>query len=146
MTRTLFATLFLLFSLALPAQEMFRPGEFSFDTRYDTVNMNGQFAIRALSDPGTSYYLIDLTVLPSRFARVYFMETSFSSANLVNVDPDLSKKRIWFKTPLNIPEPGVLAELNLFRDDAVQKANLWTPTQQAEWLQANDKYANTGAQ
>lgn len=146
MIRTIFTTLLLLIGLGLSAQDMFRPGDPSFDARYDSLNMNGQFAIRALADQGTGYYLIDLTVLPSRFARVYFMETSFSSPALVNIDPDLSKKRIWFKTPLNIPEPDALAELNLFRDDAVQKANSWTPGQQAEWLRINDKYSTTGAQ
>ena len=61
-------------------------------------DLHGQFSAFIQADAVNNYYLVDFKQLEGRFARVYFMNESFAHPEIVNLDPDLSKERIWFLT------------------------------------------------
>jgi hypothetical protein len=106
---------------------------------YASYDFQGKFAAMVGQVGNNKVYLVDFSLLPTRFERVFFMNLSFGSYEIVNMDPTVTENRVRFMSDRNNAEKDVLQQLSELRERTV-KANAWTEDQKAAWLKKNDKY------
>ena len=116
------------------------PFDTAFNRKYAFFDLKGSFAAVAGSDERNNYFLLDFSLLADRFTRIYFMNLSFKHPEIVNVDPDIAKNRIWFLASVKYPEKQILDLLSDLKKQAAEAANRFSLTEQAKWLKENDKY------
>lgn len=104
------------------------------------MDFKGKFAAVIDNDETNNYWLLDFSVLPSRFERVYFMNLSFSHQEIVNVDSDISKSRICFISNLKYKETDVLNLFKKIREQVGSVSSSWPEENKVQWLRNNDKY------
>lgn len=110
------------------------------EARHASLNFEGSFALVAETDSLHNYILVDLTVFSSRFGRVYFMDQSFTCRDLVNIDPDITKSRIFFTSDKSCDLKAVMKRLDQMKEDVLKKASALSMDEQSAWLKSNDKY------
>jgi len=116
------------------------PSDTSFVQKYASFDFKGKFAVKAEEDERNNYYLIDFTLLPGRFEKVYFMNLTFKSTEIVNLDPDISRDRIWFLADKKHSEKQVLDLLFDLKKRTIKAATSLTEQEKVKWLKENDKY------
>jgi len=88
MKLVLFFALMLLANITTSAQQIgVQPDDPSFVAKYADLDFNGKFATTIIKDDANNYFLLDFSLLPTRFDRVFFMNLSFSSEEIINIDP-----------------------------------------------------------
>ena len=142
--RGLFYCLFLLsvvFSNGLMAQED-RQSDALLQAGlvFDQKDFDGHFAVRAVSEGDYEYYVTDLTQLPSRFERIYFLNLSYADHRLVNIDPDIENSQLWFKAHYQYPENEIICLLDDFRKETLKISQSWTDSEKQSWLKKYDKF------
>jgi hypothetical protein len=116
------------------------PGDSAFNARYAQVPFGDRFAMQVLKSDGKNYFLVDLSKLPSRFERVFFMTIAFKQDKLVNIDPEITRDRIWFFAYETYPVREIEELLTSLKDRAVEAGKQYTDLRKQEWLLKNDKY------
>lgn len=116
------------------------PGDSAFNARYAQVPFGDRFAMQILKSDGKNYFLVDFSKLPSRFERVFFMTIAFKQDKLVNIDPEITRDRIWFFAYENYPVREIEELLTSLKDRATEAGKNFTDVQKQEWLLKNDKY------
>lgn len=110
------------------------------DETLNEYSFDGAFT-RYIKEDGTSdYYLVDGSLLPSRFERIYFMEQSFTFSELINMGFNPDCDRICFKADKQYDRLAIMARLTECRDKTRQISREWSIEQQQKWLQEHDKY------
>ena len=141
MIRILFFTLIFIANLSVGAQSFgIQPDDPAFIAKYENFDFRGKFAATILKDDVNNYFLLDFSKLVTRFDRVYFLNLSFSSMELINIDPVITKEKVCFMSSQKYNEVEVL---NLFEDLKNKVAGVsiaWSDDQKSEWLKENDKY------
>ena len=141
MLRALFLAMVLITNLGLHAQvEGIQPNEPSFISKYADMDFKGKFALPIEQNALNNYYLLDFSKLPSRFEKVYFMNLTFSSGELINIDPVITKSRICFMSNKLYPEAEVIAVFEKIKKAVGDTTAAWTDARKTEWLKGNDKY------
>ena len=141
MAKVLFICLMLLGNVMAFSQQAVGSFELSaMKTQVEEFNFDGKFAHRMNGDSVNNYYLINLSKLPSRFERVYFMNLSFGCGELINIDPDIAGRSLFFMSKKSYQESEILRQLNHLCDSTVNTSALWALEEKAEWLKSNDKY------
>ncbi len=110
------------------------------DETLNEYSFDGAFAIYIREDGVSNYYLVDGTLLSSRFERVYFMEQSFASSEIINMGFNPDCDRICFKADKQYVRPTIIARLAECKEKARQISREWCKEQQVKWLQEHDKY------
>lgn len=145
MIRILFLTLVVFSSMTLRGQQTgVNPDDAAFIEKYADLDFHGKFALAIFKDSTNRYYLVDFTDLPDRFERVYFMNQSFLSGEIINIDPDITKARVCFMSNIIYDEADVLKIFDKRKAEAVAVESSWTDDQKSAWLKENDKYRNSG--
>ncbi|HPS63876.1 MAG TPA: hypothetical protein PLK82_12490 [Bacteroidales bacterium] len=139
--RTAFLTMLLLFAGVICAQKpAIQPDDPAFRDQYKHFNFHGAFAVMIDQDEISRYFLVNLAELPSRFERVWFMNLAFQSDKVVNIDPDLAKDWICFKSSGCHASDSVLRVFNELKVKTQEKAAEWPDSKKSLWLKENDKY------
>ena len=141
MIRVLF--LFVVLLMKIPAMAQYsgiQPDDPAFIARYAGFDFKGKFAAAIDKDEANNYFLLDFSKLPTRFERVYFMNLSFSSEQLVNIDPDIAKDRVCFMTSKKYSETEILQLFDEIRVKTNDTAGKWPEGQKSDWLKEKDKY------
>ena len=141
MIRVFFLSLLLIANVMTFGQQAdIRPGDTAFTAKYAKFDFQGNFAAVIEQDAMNNYYLLDFSLLPTRFERVYFMNLSFLSQELVNIDPEVSKNRVCYLSNRKYEADRILKILTGIKAKVIYTASTWTETEKAQWLTANDKY------
>jgi hypothetical protein len=141
MIRTFFISLVLITNLAVRAQQPgIQPDDPAFILKYENFDFHGKFAAMIGKDEANNYFLADFSKLPSRFDRVYFMNLSFSSPELVNIDPVITKDKVCFKASVKNNETEVIKLLEGIEQKVMATSSSWTEAAKSDWLKNNDKY------
>jgi len=117
-----------------------QPGDPAFVAKYAGLDFKGKFALAIEQTPSNNYFLVDFSILPVRFERVYFINLTFSSDKLINIDPDISKDRVCFMANSKYSETDILEIFEDLKKKVDEKSASWSENMKAEWLQRNDKY------
>jgi hypothetical protein len=117
-----------------------KPDDPAFIGKYAKFDFHGKFAQAIDKDEVNNYFLLDFSKLPERFERVYFMNLSFSSDKLINVDPDLTKSRVCFMASSKFTVDEVIKTLDEIKEKVLSIASTWPEDKKSEWLKENDKY------
>ncbi|MDP1622574.1 MAG: hypothetical protein Q8M08_09590 [Bacteroidales bacterium] len=141
MKRLLFFTPMFFAILTVSAQQPgVQPDDPAFIAKYANFNFKGKFASVIESDGINNYFLLDFSQLPTRFDRVYFMNVSFASKEIINIDPDLNKTRVCFMANVKYDQNEVLAIYDDIKKKVVETSFSLPADKKAEWLKNNDKY------
>ncbi|MEI7897501.1 MAG: hypothetical protein WCJ26_10735 [bacterium] len=141
MIRILSLSLLLIANVMVHGQQAdFNPGDPDFVAKYAGFDFKGSFAANIEHDSMNNYYLLDFSMLPTRFERVYFMNRSFLSEEIVNIDPDVLKNRVCFSASTKYGVTDVLKIFNEIKVKVSITASSWSDAEKLEWLKANDKY------
>jgi hypothetical protein len=99
-----------------------------------------RFSVLFTSEDDYDYYVIDLTKLKDRFERVYFMNLTYQDNRIINLDPDVEKDQIWFKSFHKYNE----TEINCLFNDLKEKGTGWQKYEFRRNLHEykNDKFKN----
>ncbi len=116
------------------------PDDPAFIAKVASFDFKGQFAARIDQDGTNRYYLADFSMLSTRFERVWFMNLSFGTGKLVNVDPDLRKDRVIFKADKTYDDDLILRVFGELKEQTHRTSVDWSDTQKNEWLSSHDKY------
>jgi hypothetical protein len=141
MKRVIFLFVMLVALLTVRAQEVgVTPGDPAFMEKYAKFDFKGKFAAAIDKDAANNYFLLDFSKLPARFERVYFMNLSFSSDKLVNIDPDIAKSRVCFMSSNKFTVDEVIKTLDEIKEKVSSVASSWPEDKKSTWLKENDKY------
>src|SRR5512138_1053258 len=83
-------------SIQAVSPDSVNPADPAFRAKYDRISFGDQFSLMVHSDSQNNYFIVDLTRLPTKFEKVYFMNLVFKESKVVNIDSDLGKDRLWF--------------------------------------------------
>jgi len=108
--------------------------------KYADVDFKGQFSVLVEKSGSNNIYLVDFSRLATRFERVYFMNLSFNTHRIVNIDPTVQENRVRFMSYEKNEPADVLKQLEEMRIKATQTATAWTTEEKSDWLVKNDKY------
>jgi hypothetical protein len=123
------------------AQEVYvDPKDQAFRAKYENIDLAGMFSALALSDDQNNYYIADFTLLEGKFEKVWFLNLVFKGDKVVNIDPDILQKRVWFLAVKSIPEKTVNDYLLSLKEKTLKASATFTEGEKSEWLQKNDKY------
>ena len=128
------------FSAVTRAQLGVDPNDSALIKKYADFDFNGKFAVLAEKSELNNFYLINLSLLPGRFDRIYFMNLMFQHAEVVNIDPEIGRPHIWFQSNKRYPEKEVLDVLNEVEQKTLSAVKSYTDAEKAKWLRENDKY------
>ncbi len=138
---------FLLFSLiflgtlTISAQNGgIQPDDPSFIKRYENFDFKGQFAVLIDKDTRNNYFLLDFSKFSSRFERVYFMNLSFTSSKIVNIDPNIARDRICFISNQIYNEADIVKIFDELKSKTTDISATWSQDEKSKWLKENDKY------
>jgi len=141
MKLVLFFALMLLANITTSAQQIgVQPDDPSFVAKYADLDFNGKFATTIIKDDANNYFLLDFSLLPTRFDRVFFMNLSFSSEEIINIDPVVTRNRVCFMSNQKYSEVDVLKIFDEIKGKVVAISSSWSDDKKAEWLKDNDKY------
>ena len=132
-----------IFTAASLAQSSLSPGDPGFLDQYIHFDFKGNFASHILSEEESNYFLVDLTKIPSRFDRIYFMNLSFSAIEIVNVDFNVNKKVACFKGHIKYSQTTILAKFDELLTKTLLVSSTSSADQKEDWLKINDKYHET---
>ena len=136
----LFALLFL-GTLTINAQNGgIQPDDPSFIKRYENFDFKGQFAVLIDKDTRNNYFLLDFSKFSSRFERVYFMNLSFTSSKIVNIDPHITRDRICFISSQIYNEADIVKIFDELRSKTNDISVTWSQDEKSKWLKENDKH------
>jgi hypothetical protein len=137
-----FATsiLFLLAVSGAFCQSEIKPGEPGYIDQFSKLNFNGKFALLVETDARSNYFLLDFSILKSRFERIFFMEKSFSVNEVVNLGFEAEKDRVCFKAAVNYSETEILQQFDLLLEKTKKISASWNDSEKSAWLLKNDKY------
>ncbi len=140
--RTVFVTcLFLGYAMVSIAQEEnVDPADSAFNAKYASFDFKSRFAAVATTDSRNNYYLVDFTKLPDRFERVWFMNLVFQHPEVVNIDPDIRKVKLWFQSDHRYPVKEVIDLFDNLMNKTKEAAQSTTTPEKVSWLKNNDKY------
>ena len=116
------------------------PNDSVFIRKYASYDFKGKFAVKAESDDRNNYYLLDFSNLPGRFERVYFLNLSFKTTEIINLDANISRDKIWFLSDKRNPEKQVIDLFLDLKKRSLEAATAYSDQQKAQWLKDNDKY------
>ena len=128
-------------TLTLRAQQVqIRPDDPAFIAKYADFNLKGKFAAVVEQDETNNYYLVDFTSFHSRFERVYFMNLTFTTVKLVNIDPNVTRSRVWFMANRKYVADEVFKLFEELKQKVKITTSSWSEADRAQWLKKNDKY------
>lgn len=122
------------------AQNGPKPGEPGFLDLYTHYNFNGQFSARVTSDQNYNYFILDFSLLNTRFEKIYFMNRSFSVNEVVNLGFEADKNIVCFKTLKSYKENEIQLKFEALLKETKKYSSEWDSVSQQEWLLKNDKY------
>jgi hypothetical protein len=141
MIRNLFLGLSLIVGLSLSAQKSeILPADPAFIAKYANFDFKGNFSAAISEDDTKNYFILDFSKFPTRFERVYFMNLSFSSDEIVNIDSDIAKDRICFMAYKKYKAADVSKIFDEIKTKVTLVASSWSEDKKAQWLSVNDKY------
>ncbi len=120
--------------------EDINPADPAFIEKYEHVDFAGKFAVLVLSNETNNYYMADFTLLPTRFEKVYFLNLVFAGGKIVNIDSDISHKKVWFFSNRVNEKSEILGLFDQLRDKTLKAKATFTDQQKSDWLKKNDKY------
>jgi hypothetical protein len=127
--------------LSASAQENgFNPSDPGCAERYAKFDFQGKFAALVFSDKVNNYYLVNFSLLPTRFEKIWFMNMAFKNGKVVNIDPNVSRSQVWFQSNLKYPSDEILLLFGQLRTRTGEAAVDLNGQQQEKWLRENDKY------
>jgi hypothetical protein len=107
---------------------------------FNQADFGDKFAVLADDDQSYNYFVTDLTKLPTRFQKVYFLNSVYSDHQVISIDSDLSKDQLWFKVPATMTERDALCKFDDLKSEAVKAENSMTPEERLSWLAGHDKF------
>ena len=99
----------------------------------------GRFCITQPSDSNFDYYVVDLDKLDSRFEKVYFLNLTYQDSKIINIDPDITKHQLWFKSYYLDEKTEIIRLMEDFRTKARDASLSMSGEEQDSWLMKNDK-------
>ena len=116
------------------------PNDPAFIKKYASFDFKGKFAVKTECDDRNNYYLLDFSLLPGRFEKVYFLNLSFKTTEIINLDANISRDKIWFLSDKRNPEKQVIELFLDLKKRSLEAATSYSDQQKAQWLKDNDKY------
>jgi hypothetical protein len=126
--------------VSMAQQTFIDPSDSALIRKYTNFDFHGNFAMMVEKDNLNNYYLVDLTSFSGRFERIWFMNLVFQHPEVVNIDPEISRKQIWFQAHSRYSEKSILDQLYVCKKETMTVSERWSTTEKSNWLKMNDKY------
>lgn len=85
-------------------------------------------------------YELDLSLLNSKFERVYFLNQLFKTHELVIMDSDPESATFSIGSSVKYPQEHVQLIVSGLKNEAQKKASTWNKSQIDSWMKECDKY------
>lgn len=121
-------------------QKCIDPSDSALIQKYADFDFHGSFALMVEKDNLNNYFLVDLSSFAERFERVWFMNMVFQHPEVVNIDPNISRKQIWFQAHSRYSVQSILDQLDVCKKETMASSERWSPSEKSNWLKMNDKY------
>jgi hypothetical protein len=108
---------------------------------FSQEDFGDRFAVLAEDDQTYDYYVTDLTKMPTRFQKVYFLNLVFADREIISIDSDLSKDQLWFKVPATVSEHDALCRFDDMKAEAARMEGTMAEEERQTWLAGHDKYS-----
>jgi len=138
--KNLFFLLLVISGLQVFSQQASFSGDSEPRLVFNQGDFGERFAVLADYDREYNYFVTDLTKMPSRFQRVYFLNLVFADQQVISLDSDLSKDQLWFKVPSALTEQEAVCKFDDLRAEAMKAENGMTENERQQWLAGHDKF------
>lgn len=105
----------------------------------DQEKFEGRFCLSIPSDGDFNYCIVDLDKLDGRFERVYFLNLTYKETKIINIDPDITKSQLWFKSYYLDEEKEISRLLEDLRKKTRDASLSMSGEEKDSWLMKNDK-------
>ncbi|MFO7615002.1 MAG: hypothetical protein R6W71_10220 [Bacteroidales bacterium] len=109
---------------------------------FDQPSFGDRFSVMAISENEYDYYVVDLSKLPGRFERIYFLNLTYQTKEVVNIDPDIYGQQMWFKAYRDRQEQDVSRLFEKMKEESLDISRTMPAEEKAAWLSKYDKYKN----
>jgi hypothetical protein len=107
---------------------------------FDQKEFGDRFSVLFYSEGDYDYYAVDLTKMKDRFERIYFVILTYDDLKVVNIDSDIEKDQIWFKTFYQNKEEAITCLFKDLKDKSAKAGQDMTAEEKSAWLAKNDKF------
>jgi hypothetical protein len=107
---------------------------------FDQNEFGDRFSVLGFSEGEYDYYAVDLTKMKDRFERIYFVILTYDDLKVVNIDSDIEKDQIWFKTFYQNKQEEITCLFKDLKDKSSQAGQDMTAEEKSAWLAKNDKF------
>jgi hypothetical protein len=107
---------------------------------FEQTDFQDRFAVMAASEDEFDYYVTDLTRFADRFERVYFLNQTYIDHRIVNIDANIERDQLWFKSHYQYDQAAMTCLLDDFMKETKQVSQSWTETEKNDWLLQYDKF------
>lgn len=108
---------------------------------FNQEEFDGRFCVLGERTGENNYYVADLTRFPDRFSRIYFLNLVFKEQIVVNIDPNIEKDQLWFKSHVTFPEEDVICRMDELLEETLESQQGMTEGERAAWMEKYDKYS-----
>lgn len=108
--------------------------------KFDQEEFNGRFCVFADQAGESSYFVTDMTRLPDRFSKIYFLNLVYAEKMVVNIDPAVDKEQMWFKANIIFEEEDVACRMEDILEETLSAGEKMSGREKDEWLTRHDKF------
>ena len=112
----------------------------AWEMQVKSTGFGDKFSLQPANDSEYDYYVVDLTKLPSRFERIYFLNLVYRTDSVVNIDPDINDDMMWFKAYHLYNPENISCLLDEYKVRANRAEEEYSDEEKAGWLQSHDKF------
>ncbi len=112
----------------------------AFLAKYANFDFQGKFAVQVLNDETNNYFLADFNQFSTYFEKIYFINLVFGNGYIVNLEPNLKSRNIWFLANKKYPAEKVLTDFLKMKAETTTTCLKMTDTEKENWMKSNNKY------
>jgi hypothetical protein len=107
---------------------------------FDQSGFGNKFSVLVTSDSDYDYYAADITKLPARFEKIYFLNLVYNEQKIFSIDADITKDQLWFKAYKTYKENEITCLFDDLKSKTIEADKSFTDDQKADWLAKYDKF------
>jgi hypothetical protein len=122
-------------------QQVIPSSEPELKFHFDQKDFGDKFCVAADNDDTYNYFVINLEKLPDRFEKIYFLNLVYSNNKVVNIDGEIDKSQLWFKSYYKNTEDDIICLMNDMKKETHNVSLDMSETDKKAWMAKYDKYS-----
>lgn len=140
MRRVYLVFLTLFFGPMVMSQQNMTPCDSAAAVSYAGLNFQGKFALKFSSDEQSNYFLIDFSRFTDRFGQIFFLESSFSVKEIVNLGYHDASSPVCYKAANQYDIAEILGKFESLLQRTRKTDLEMTTAEKEQWLSDHNKY------